>query len=82
VDENKCPYCGETLVISNSGFEVVNDDSPDTPTELYSVLQLVCINSRRDPVSNEVLCINYCGSDLSKPKTIVKTVKNLLPLGI
>jgi hypothetical protein len=82
VDENKCPYCGETLVISNSGFEVVNDDSPDTPTELYSVLQLVCINSRRDPTNNKILCPNYCGTDLNKPTIIVKTVKNPVTLGI
>jgi hypothetical protein len=82
VEDNRCPHCNEPLVISKSGFEVEDDDNPDTPTKLYSVLQMVCINSRRDPVTNEVLCPNYCGTDLTKPKIIVKTVRNPVTLGM
>jgi len=39
-----CPYCGLTLMIMGSQYKTVNDDTPDKPTELYLVQELMCRN--------------------------------------
>lgn len=53
-------------MIAGRDFEFANDDTPDTPTELYSVLKMVCINPK---------CPNYGGKDLNKA-TKFETVRN------
>lgn len=72
----KCPICNEPLVIADSDFEFVNDDNPETPTELYSVLKMVCINNRVDSIKHQMVCSNYCGPDLKNPLKVVEIVRN------
>lgn len=63
-------------MVSNSRFDAVNDDTPDKPTEIYSVLTMVCINSAIDPKTKKLMCPNYCGKDLNNPLKIVTEVRN------
>lgn len=65
--EHQCPLCNSDLQIAKSTFKAEQDDSPDTPTEIYSVLDMVCVNPK---------CPNFSGVDLDNPKTIVEIVKN------
>jgi hypothetical protein len=57
-----CPKCGEKLFIAGSKF-VTEEGS----TEVYQELTLVCLNYRTDDNGN-VLCPNFCGPDLTKPR--------------
>jgi hypothetical protein len=69
----KCPSCGHNLRIGKTYMTFVNDDTPRTPTEAYTNLPMICINSR---------CRLFGGdretgeTDLSNPKHIVQTVTN------
>jgi hypothetical protein len=63
----ECPECKSNLIIADSEYAAENDDTPDTPTEIYSVLTMVCINPK---------CGNYCGTDLNNPLKITQTIKN------
>ena len=72
----QCPECGSPLMIASSNFEFKNDDSPDTPTELYSVLTMVCVNSSIDLTTKMPKCSQYCGPDLYNPLKIAATVRN------
>jgi len=58
----ECPQCKQSLMVAHSKYKS-NKDSEDVINELT----LVCINPK---------CLNYCGTDLNKPKKIAKTVKN------
>lgn len=51
-----CPLCKTQLYIKSSKMEVVGDKSPDTQTEVYTVLSQSC----RNPV-----CDNY-GKDVAE----------------
>ena len=63
----ECSECKKYLMVSNSKFEAINDDNPDTPTEIFSVLTMVCINPK---------CDSYCGVDLNKPLKVAKIIRN------
>lgn len=39
-----CPYCKLATIIKDSRFKTVHDDTPDEPTELYLVQELMCRN--------------------------------------
>lgn len=71
-----CPICGERLQIADSYFVPEGDNSPDTPTQIFVELVMVCTNSRIDPIKKTRVCSNYCGADLNNPKKIVETIKN------
>jgi hypothetical protein len=60
--EHTCEKCKSELKIANSRFK-----SEEGSTDVYSELDMVCINPK---------CLNYCGSDLQNPKTIVEIVRN------
>ena len=55
----ECKGCHNDLWVANSANKVVNDDSPDKQTELYTVLTMVCVNPN---------CDNYAGADMKNPK--------------
>ena len=57
----KCEYCNNDLKVSNSKLE-----SDINSTEVNSVQTLVCVNAN---------CDIYCGTDLTNPKQIAKTIK-------
>lgn len=42
----KCPLCNLEMRITNSYFEVQNDDTPDLPTKFYDVMELTCVNQK------------------------------------
>lgn len=46
----KCPDCGIEMIIKATRTEVVNDDTPDKETEVYTVQDLYCRNKE---------CANY-----------------------
>ena len=60
--EHKCPLCNSDLQIADSRLK-----SEEGSTDIYSELDMVCIDSR---------CPNYSGKDLNNPKTVVETVRN------
>ena len=62
-----CPKCDKPLNISKSYLTFTGDDNPDTPTEAYRNLDMVCINERCD------MC---AGKDLTQPSKVVTTIKN------
>jgi hypothetical protein len=72
----ECPECKRPLMVAGSKFVAVNDDNPDTPTEIYSELTMVCINSAIDPVKKMHVCSLYCGPDLNQPLKVAATVRN------
>jgi hypothetical protein len=63
----ECPTCKADLYIANSKYEALNDDTPDKTTEIFSVLQLVCINPK---------CGSFAGNNLDNPNMIIETVRN------
>lgn len=63
----ECPSCGNQLRIGESYISVVNDKTPDKPTEVFTNLPMVCINA---------ICENYGGMDLSNPSKVVEIVQN------
>jgi hypothetical protein len=40
----KCPKCQVEMRITRSRSIVENDDTPDTPTKLFVVQELTCLN--------------------------------------
>lgn len=62
-----CPKCNKPLNIAKSYLTFVNDDTPNTPTEAFRNLDMVCINER---------CDMYAGKDLTQPNKVVDTIKN------
>ena len=62
-----CSDCGAPLQIADSKFAFENDHTPDLPTELYSVLTMVCVNPK---------CSNYCGPNLTEPLKVAQVVRN------
>ena len=58
----KCPECGSPLMIANSKYEA---ETTENGTEIYSVLTMVCINSRIDPVKKAPVCSLYAGKHLN-----------------
>jgi hypothetical protein len=69
----KCPECGENLFIANSKYEA---ETTENGTQIYSVLTMVCINSRTDPVKKSHVCSLYAGADLNNPLKIAAVIKN------
>ncbi len=63
----ECPECKAPLMIASSDYDLVNDDNPETPTELYSVLSMVCVNPK---------CGNFCGYKDAEKKTITQDLNN------
>ena len=57
-DAMNCPGCGVPAVIMRSGTEVTGDRSPDTQTEVWSVLEYHCRNPQ---------CIK-CGEDIGETR--------------
>ena len=68
-----CPECGSNLLISNSKYET---ETTDDGIEIYSVLTMVCVNSRVDPVKKTHVCSLYAGQDLNNPLKVASTVRN------
>ena len=62
--DNKCPKCNGTLSIAKSHIKFEGDNSPDTETKAYNVLDMICTNPR---------CPNYT-SDLSNP-IVIETLR-------
>ena len=69
----KCPECGSPPMIANSKYEA---ETTENGTEIYSVLTMVCINSRIDPVKKTLVCSMYAGPNLNKPLKVAATVRN------
>lgn len=46
----KCPLCNLEMRITRSRNVVENDDTPETPTKLYTEMELSCMNKN---------CSNY-----------------------
>jgi hypothetical protein len=69
----KCPECGENLIIANSKLEA---ETTEEGTEIYSVLTMVCINSRIDPIKKAPVCSLYAGPNLNEPLKVAATVRN------
>lgn len=42
----KCPLCNIEMMIRKTYTEVEGDESPDTPTKVYTVQDLVCRNRK------------------------------------
>lgn len=40
----QCPYCKIEGTILRSSIQVTGDDSPDTPTRVYTVQEIACRN--------------------------------------
>lgn len=56
-----CPQCKCELHIKETRTEVVGDESPDTPTRVYQVQDMICANEN---------CIN-CGRVLDTRKHLL-----------
>lgn len=67
----ECPECKAPLMVSNNKLE-----SEEGSTEVYSVLTMVCVNSRIDPVKKTPVCSLYCGPDLNNPLKVAAVVRN------
>jgi len=57
----KCNICGNDLIIASS-----KPVSEEGTTKVEIVQKLVCTKTE---------CDNYCGTDLNKPKRVVKTIR-------
>lgn len=68
-----CPECNEPLMIANNRFEA---ETKDDVTEIYSILTMVCINAKIDPVNKKPVCSMYAGKDLNNPLKVAATVRN------
>ena len=66
-DSTLCPLCGAPLQVADSDFVATGDTSPDTVTEIFVELVMVCTDIR---------CKNYAGADLNKPLKVAKTIRN------
>jgi hypothetical protein len=66
----KCPECGSPLMIANSKLE-----SEVGSTDVYSVLTMVCVNSRVDPVKKKPVCSLFAGTDLNNPLKVAAIEK-------
>lgn len=66
-----CPECGAPLMVANSKYE-----SEQGSTEVFSVLTMVCVNSRLDPVKKTPVCSLYCGPDLNNPRKVADIIRN------
>jgi hypothetical protein len=40
----QCPRCKTQMVIKDTHYQTVNDDTPDLPTEVYLIQEFVCHN--------------------------------------
>ena len=65
----KCPECNSNLIIANNKFETEDG-------EIFSVLTMVCVNSRVDPVKKTHVCSLYAGPNLNEPLKVAAVVKN------
>ena len=65
-----CPKCGSSLVRAYGKLksEIGSED-------VYNEQAMVCMNGSIDPVTKQPKCLNYCGTDLSKPLVIVEVRK-------
>ena len=66
-DSTLCSLCNAELQISDSNYVATGDTSPDTPTEIFVELVMVCPN---------IKCKNYAGADHNKPLKVAKTKRN------
>jgi hypothetical protein len=62
----ECPKCNCSLSISKMRIEFEGDESPDTETKAFNVLESVCTNPK---------CDNY-SADLNNPTVIVETLRH------
>ena len=66
------------LRITKCYQEVLNDDTPDLKTELYTVQELSCLNSKYNQKQMD-------SSIISKPcplyGTVIKVIKHSMPIG-
>lgn len=46
----QCPQCSIDMDVRYDGVELINDDTPDVATEVYSLQSLICRNPQ---------CANY-----------------------
>lgn len=42
----QCPKCSIDMTVRYDGVECKNDDTPDKPTEVYSLQSLICRNPK------------------------------------
>ena len=53
----RCPQCNTELRIMSSRLEVTGDDSPETPTQVWRVLEMGCVNpqcTKPEPIEERV----------------------------
>ena len=55
----ECQKCGTMARVYDSGYTVVNDDTPDIPTELYFNQVFVCTNAKCDNNGNIVDTVRH-----------------------
>jgi hypothetical protein len=65
-DNAICSLCGSNLLIAGSRYVAEGDESPITPTIIYSELIMVCPNHK---------CLNWAGVDHSNPKKVDKVLR-------
>ncbi len=65
---DKCKSCGCELHVKNNRNIVINDDTPDKNTELYTVITLVCENPQ---------CVDFRKAFDVSIKEQVETTKNI-----
>ena len=61
----QCKKCNCSLSIARSHIEFDGDNSPDTPTKAFNVLDMVCTNPK---------CDNY-SKDLNSPLVILEILR-------
>ena len=61
-DNNKCPQCNSPLMFKRERYE-----SPEGSTEVFVVLDGLCVNPK---------CANYAGIDLNNPLKVATIVRN------
>ena len=54
-----CPLCKAALQIKNSYLQLEGDDSADTPTRAYTVLERQCVNKNCDNFKKVVDTIRH-----------------------
>ena len=66
-DSTVCQLCNSDLLIADSKYIATGDTSPDTVTEIFVELTMVCPNPK---------CKDYAGTNHNKPKKVAKMKRN------
>ncbi|MEI6821009.1 MAG: hypothetical protein WCL51_03680 [Bacteroidota bacterium] len=65
--ETICSQCGAELQVADSKYVATGDNSPDTETEIFVELTMVCPN---------IKCKSYAGADHNNPLKVEKQIRN------